>query len=107
MLTQEQVQYYHENGYIGIENVLTSAEIQELRRVTNDFVEKSRQVTAHTDVFDLEPGHTPASPKLRRLKEPAKQHLAYDKIMRHTQILAIVAQLVGPDIRTNGLQGVR
>ena len=41
MLTQEQIERYDRNGYIGVENVLSSEEIEELRKVTDDFVEKS------------------------------------------------------------------
>lgn len=102
MLKDEQVKFYHEHGYIGVENVVSAAEIQELRSVTDDFVEQTRQITSHTAVFDLEPGHTAESPKLRRLKEPIKQHKVYDQILRHPSILAIVSQLIGPNLRTNG-----
>jgi phytanoyl-CoA hydroxylase len=102
MLTQEQIAFYHTNGYLGVENVLSAEEITELRRVTDEFVEKSRTVTTHTDVFDLEPGHTPENPRLRRLKTPALQHPVYDRILRHERILDIAAQLIGPALRTNG-----
>ncbi|MEZ4618972.1 MAG: phytanoyl-CoA dioxygenase family protein [Caldilineaceae bacterium] len=102
MLTQTQIDFYQENGYLGVENVLTSAEVAELRRVTDDFVEQSRQVTDHTAVFDLEPGHTAQNPRLRRLKNPIEQHAVYDQTMRHPKILDIVQQLIGPGIRTNG-----
>lgn len=102
MLTQSQIDFYHEQGYIGVENVLSSDEIAELRRVTEDFVDQSRLVTEHTSVFDLEPGHTADNPQLRRLKNPIEQHAVYDQTMRHPKILEIVSQLIGPAIRTNG-----
>jgi len=102
MLTQEQIDFYHTNGYITVKNILSPEEVAELQRVTDEFVEKSRQVTQHTDVFDLEPGHTPEAPRLRRLKNPVQQHPVYDRMLRHDQILDIVAQLIGPGIRTNG-----
>ena len=70
MLTQQQVEEYREKGYIGVEGVLTEAEVAELNRVTDEFVEKSREVTEHDGVFDLEPGHSAEEPKLRRLKSP-------------------------------------
>ena len=70
MLTQEQIDFYHRNGYIGVEDVLTADEVADLRRVTDEFVEKSRAITEHTDVFDLEPSHTSADPRVRRLKNP-------------------------------------
>ena len=44
MLTQEQIEQYDRNGYIGVENVLSPEEVEELRKVTDDFVEKSRGV---------------------------------------------------------------
>ena len=102
MLTREQIEFYHTNGYLGVENVLSKQEVEELRRVTDEFVEKSREITEHTSVFDLEPGHTPQTPRLRRLKSPTKQHPVYDQTLRHDAILDIVAQLIGPGIRTNG-----
>ena len=102
MLAQAQIDFYHEKGYIGVENVLSAAELAELRRVTDEFVEKSRAVTQHTDVFDLEPGHTAENPRLRRLKDPIKQHPYYDQTLRHPKILDIVSQLIGPGLRSNG-----
>lgn len=102
MLTPDQINFYHENGYLGLEGVLSPDEVADLQRVTDEFVDKSRAVTAHTDVFDLEPGHTPETPRLRRLKDPIKQHEVYNGALRHPRILDIVEQLIGPGIRTNG-----
>lgn len=102
MLTQQQIDFYHTNGYITVKNILSPEEVAELQRVTDEFVDKSRQVSQHTDVFDLEPGHTAEAPRLRRLKNPVQQHPVYDRMLRHDQILDIVAQLIGPGIRTNG-----
>jgi hypothetical protein len=59
-------------------------------------------VTEHTDVFDLEPSHTPENPRVRRLKDPVKHHPVYDQTMRHPTILDIVEQLIGLGLRTNG-----
>lgn len=102
MLTPQQIDFYHENGYLGVEGVFSPTEIAELRRVTDEFVEASRAHTTHTDVFDLEPGHTPDAPRLRRLKEPVDQHEVYNQALRHPKVLDIVEQLVGKGVRTNG-----
>lgn len=102
MLTTKQINFYHENGYLGVEGVLSAEEVADLRRVSDEFVQLSASVTAHTDVFDLEPGHTPQSPKLRRLKNPILHHTVYNMTLRHPGILDIVEQLIGPGIRTNG-----
>ena len=102
MLTQEQIDFYHENGYLGVENVLSAEEVADLRRTTDEFVEKSREVTEHTDVFDLEPGHTSETPRVRRIKNPVMHHIVYDQTLRHDRILDIVEQLVGPGVSHNG-----
>ena len=83
MLSKKQIDFYHENGYLGVEGVLTADEVAELRRVTDGFVQLSASVTEHTDVFDLEPGHTSESPKLRRLKDPVTQHEVFKKCLKH------------------------
>ena len=102
MLTQEQINFYNENGYLGVESVLSQEEVADLRRATDEFVEKSREVTEHTDVFDLEPGHTPETPRVRRIKNPVAHHVVYDQAMRHDRILDIVEQLIGPGVSHNG-----
>ncbi|MCL4833700.1 MAG: phytanoyl-CoA dioxygenase family protein [Caldilineaceae bacterium] len=102
MLSQEQIAYYHETGYLAVENVLSADEVADLRRVSDEFVAQSAAFTEHTDVFDLEPGHTAQAPRLRRLKNPILHHPVYDAVMRHPKILDIVADLIGPAIRTNG-----
>jgi ectoine hydroxylase-related dioxygenase (phytanoyl-CoA dioxygenase family) len=102
MLTKNQIDFYHENGYLGVEGVLSAADVAALRRVTDEFVQMSAAVSEHTDVFDLEPGHTAAAPKLRRLKNPIEQHEVYNDTLRHPAILDIVEQLIGPGVRTNG-----
>ena len=99
MLTQEQIDFYQTNGYIVVENVISAEEVAELRKITDEFVDKSREATEHTNVFDLEPGHTPEAPQLRRLKNPVALHPIYDRMLRHDSILDSVAQLIGPNIR--------
>ena len=102
MLTTQQIQFYRDAGYLAVENVFTADEVAELRRVTDEFVEKSRAVTANDAIFDLEPSHTPAVPRLRRLKDPIKQHPVYRRAILNPNLLGIVSQLIGPAITSNG-----
>ena len=96
MLTNEQVEAYNTHGYVTVAGVLSPQEIEELRRVTEKFVDRSRQATDHTDEFDLEPGHTAEVPRLRRLKHPETLHPAYDAVMRNKTIVDMVAPTGGP-----------
>lgn len=102
MLTQEQIADYHEKGYLGIENVFNAAEVKQLQQVTDEFVEWSRGVEEDDAIFELEPGHTPQMPKVRRVRNPVGQDPVYDQALRNERVLDIVAQLIGPEIRTNG-----
>ena len=102
MLQQSQIDFYHDQGWLGVEDVLPAQDVMELRQVTDGFVEQSRSVTVSNSVFDLEPGHSAEAPRLRRLKEPVTVHRVYDRIMRHDNIVAIVSQLIGPNMRQNG-----
>lgn len=101
MLTAEQISFYHENGYLVLEDVLSADELAELRRVTDEFVERSRSVSRHNDVYDLEANHSPERPRLRRIKNPIAQHEVYDQALRHQGILDRVEQLIGPGVRRN------
>jgi ectoine hydroxylase-related dioxygenase (phytanoyl-CoA dioxygenase family) len=103
MLTQKQIDFYNEFGYLGLQGVLSKDEVAELRRVTDEFVDKSRTVTQNDAVFDLEPGHTAENPRLRRLKDPYKHHEVYKQVLHHPKILDAVSALVGSyGLRCNG-----
>ena len=102
MLNAEQIAFYHQNGFLTVENVLTADEVADLRRVTDEFVEKSRAVAENDEIFDLEPNHSAENPRLRRLKNPVRHHAVYDRMLRHDAILTMVEQLIGRGVRTNG-----
>lgn len=102
MLTRDQINQYQEHGFLAVEDVLPRDLIEQARAVVDDCVEQSRQVTEHTAVFDLEPGHTPEAPRVRRLKEPCAIHPVFHWISRSEAILDLVAELIGPQIRYQG-----
>lgn len=99
MLNAKQVQEYHDRGYLAVPDVLSGAEVAELQRVTDELVEASRTVTAHTDLYDLEPAHSSVEPRVRRIKNPNLHHEVYDRTLRHRAIIDIVNQLIGPGVR--------
>jgi hypothetical protein len=62
-------------------------------------VERSRKVSVSDKVFDLEPGHTPDAPRLRRVSNPVEHHPVYWDYVTRSPIVDIVADLVGPDVK--------
>jgi ectoine hydroxylase-related dioxygenase (phytanoyl-CoA dioxygenase family) len=99
MLTRSQIDDYNAIGAIVVADILNAAEIQRLRAVTDEFVERARGLTEHDAVYDLEDSHTPDSPRVRRIKATHLQHAAYASLMRHPKIIGVLQDLWGPDIR--------
>ena len=73
MLTTTQIDQYNETGAIVVTDILTLDEVQRLRRVTDEFVERARGVTAHNEIYDLEDSHTPDHPRVRRIRYQPRQ----------------------------------
>ena len=100
MLTQAQKEEYDRVGAIVVPDVLSPAEVAELRAVTDGFVERRAAVTAHDEIYDLEDSHTPAQPRVRRIKAP---HLHARRLCgagaRSRRSSRCCSSCWGPDIR--------
>jgi phytanoyl-CoA hydroxylase len=99
MLSAREVAFYHEQGYVVVPEVLTSDELAEVRRAVDEIVDGARSVTKHDSVYDLEDGHMPEQPRVRRIKAPHRIRPVFDRIARHPKVTGVLAQLIGPDIR--------
>ncbi len=98
MLSADDVAFYRDNGYLMVENAVTPAQLDALRRVTYDLIEKSRGVTESDDVFDLDDGHSAAQPRLTRIKLPHKQHPVYWETLVNSRITDVLKTLLGPNV---------
>ena len=74
VLTQSQREAYFKDGFIILEKVIGDEWVRKLRDATDELVERSRKVTKSDTVYDLEPDHTPGSPRLRRVSNPVEHH---------------------------------
>jgi phytanoyl-CoA hydroxylase len=68
MIADRDVAFYLEQGYLVVPGVLGPAMVESLRRELDEILHGARHVTEHTDVYDLEPGHRPDAPRVRRVK---------------------------------------
>ena len=102
MLTHEQVDFYNENGYLVVPDALSPTEVAELRAIVDGIVADAAKVTAHTEVYDLEDGHSPQNPKVRRIKTPHKHFEYFDRLVRNPRLTSMLAALLGPNIRLHG-----
>jgi ectoine hydroxylase-related dioxygenase (phytanoyl-CoA dioxygenase family) len=99
MLTQAQIDQYHSEGYVAVADVYPMALIEELRQLTDELVDASRQVTCHTEVYDIDPAHSAEVPVVRRIKQPADHFEPYRRALRYEPMLDMVSQLIGPGLR--------
>src|SRR5690349_14906546 len=99
MLSAADREAYRRDGFIVVPDILSSEEVAQLRAVTEQFVQNARSVAANDDVFDLEDTHSPAEPRVRRIKTPHLHHESYARLVRHPGIVAVLQDLWGPDLR--------
>jgi ectoine hydroxylase-related dioxygenase (phytanoyl-CoA dioxygenase family) len=99
MLSPADIERYNRDGFIVVPDVLSQTEVEALRRATDGLVDKSRAVTDHDDCYDLEPGHSAAMPRVRRIKTPHQWDPAYAACVRHPGILSCLKSLWGQNIR--------
>ncbi|TNF22243.1 MAG: phytanoyl-CoA dioxygenase family protein [Rhodobacteraceae bacterium] len=95
MLTEGQKAFYAEQGYLKVESVVTPEELARLQEITHGLIEASRGVTESNEVYDLDEGHGPDSPRLTRIKLPHKQHAYYDQILKNSGVTQVLRDLLG------------
>ena len=97
MLTKDQTDFYAENGYLLVEDAVTAEELARLRAVTARLIDASRALTESDSVYDLEDGHGPHAPRLKRIKLPHKQDPVYWQTLTETRVRDVLTDLLGPD----------
>ena len=91
MITEQQIDFYRENGFVTVEGVLSPAEVQGLRDATDRMVEAARGLTTHDEVYDLEDTHRPDDPRVRRIKMPHLRDAAYGRLIAQANVVAAAA----------------
>ena len=102
MISAKDVAHYREQGYVVVPDVLDAPTVKSLRRELDTILEGARSVNAHTDVYDLEPGHRPDAPRVRRVKTPHKFFDGFTRLYRDPKLVAILQDLLGPAVRLHG-----
>src|ERR1700681_3751783 len=102
MISEQDVQAYKRDGVIVVPEVLGADTLAQVRSVIAELVAGSAKTLEHTDVYDLEPGHTAESPRVRRIKTPHKVHALFNEIVRSEPVLDILKKLIGPGLRLHG-----
>ena len=82
VLSKDEVEFYNDQGYLLVEDVISQKQLDEMLSLVNNFFETSKNITENDNIYDLEDGHSSINPRLKRVKQP-HQHteffLGYNK----------------------------
>src|SRR3954462_2885588 len=102
MISEQDVQAYRRDGVIMVPDVLGADKLTLLRSVIAELVAGSAKTVEHTDVYDLEPGHTEECPRARGIKTPHQVHAVFEEIVRSSAVLDILKKLIGVGLPLHG-----
>ncbi len=99
MIDEKDVDFYNENGYLVVGDVLPVDDLDRLRAQIDAWVEASRSIERNDDFFDLEDAHSPESPKVRRFTFPDRRSDAFRKLVDRPLVMQILTRLWGCGVR--------
>ena len=98
--------FFREHGYLVVADGVPPDSLGTMQDRFREWVEESRGRDAPWGAtvngkprFDLEPGHCPDTPALRRVNAPVEISDSYYRAMSEGRIPEILADLIGPDVR--------
>ena len=105
-LTQDQKDSFWRDGYLVVQDAIGPEELNRLRAEFSGWVEESRahdsdygETMDGRPRFDLQPGHSPETPGLRRVQSPEEVSEAFAETMRNAATVDYCAELIGPSVR--------
>ncbi|MFL5334384.1 MAG: phytanoyl-CoA dioxygenase family protein, partial [Geminicoccaceae bacterium] len=99
MLKPSQIEFYREQGYLLVEDVIEADLLTRLRDAAEAMIEHSRSVRESDAVFDLDEGHSAETPRLTRVKHPHLNVPGFDEVLQQPRIKAVLQALLGPTVR--------
>lgn len=103
MITDEDVEFYREQGYLVVKDAVDPATLSRLRQSIAEILAGAKGLETHTNVYDLEPTHRPDAPRVRRIKTPHLHFQLFRDFARTTGMVEILKALLGPSgVRLHG-----
>ncbi len=105
-LTQRQQDDFWRDGFLVVQNAVSSEQLKNLRDVFETWVEESRNYAEDFGEtldgrarFDLEPGHSADAPALRRVQSPEEISDIFLDVMRTGKSVDMCADLIGENLK--------
>lgn len=106
VLSNDQIEAFWRDGYLVVEDAVSTDQLQALRDEFAAWVEDSRnhdedygETLDGRARFDLEPGHSAERPALRRVQSPEEVSDVFLSVMREARTVDYVADLLGPNLK--------
>lgn len=99
MISEKDVEFYHQQGYLVIEDVLPPDDLAALRTQVEAWVEASRTLTRNDDFYDLEDAHSAEFPKVRRFTFPDRRSDAFRNLVDHPAVMQALTRLWNCGVR--------
>ncbi|MFZ8899248.1 MAG: phytanoyl-CoA dioxygenase family protein [Alphaproteobacteria bacterium] len=99
ILSQEERKRYFSEGYTSSPAITPPELLKKIQQMSADFLEKSRELEASNEFFDLGPNHSSQTPHVRRLRRPVDAHPFFWELATSEFLTGIAADLVGPDVK--------
>jgi hypothetical protein len=90
MISQRDIAQYHQTGYLVVPDLLDADILARSRAALDGLVAGAAAVSQHTDVYDLEPGHSPADPKVRRIKQPHSHTSVFWELANYAPMVRVL-----------------
>ena len=98
-LTQEQREFYFDNGYLLLENCISNHWLTLFQEAIDRCVEESRTLSNSNSKIDIECDHSANSPRLRRLTMPSQHYEVFHDFALSGAVVDIAEDLVGPSVK--------
>jgi ectoine hydroxylase-related dioxygenase (phytanoyl-CoA dioxygenase family) len=98
-LTQEQKEHFWEQGYLLVENVLSTDVVETLRRACDRLTAQAQGLTESTDRFMLKAFDSGGGNLVQQVAEPHELGAEWMTLARDPAILDVVEGLIGPNIQ--------
>ncbi len=105
-LTREQYDLFWRQGYLVVENAVTSSLLDSMKQTFDRWVSESAehnqpygQTINNHPRFDLEPSHRSDKPALRRVNAPIEISRVFYEAMASSRMTDLVMDLIGPNLK--------
>ena len=99
LLSAADRQRYFDEGGIVVPDLVDRTWLERCRAAVARLQKESAGLTQSDAVFDLEPGHRPDNPRLRRISSPCDQDPVFWELLSEGPLGDLAVDLLGPDVK--------